>query len=126
MLQKLALTFGIILTAVGVLGFVPGITSDGTLLGIFEVDVLHNIIHLLSGLLALGAARGMGLSPRRYFQVFGVVYAVVTIAGFLQGETVLGLIGVNMADNVLHLAIAAVALYAGFGMKDSVVDMNRM
>jgi hypothetical protein len=59
-----------------------------------------------------------------YFQVFGVVYGLVTVVGFLQGDTVLGLIGVNMADNVLHLAIAAVALYAGFGMKEDRMAMG--
>ncbi len=117
MVQTLAWVFGVVLTLVGVLGFVPGITSDGMLLGIFSVDGLHNIIHLVSGLAALAAAWGMW-NARLYFQVFGVVYGLVTVVGFLQGDTVLGLIGVNMADNVLHLLIAAVALYAGFGMKE--------
>lgn len=119
MVQTLAWVFGIVLTLVGVLGFVPGITSDMMLLGIFSVDGLHNIIHIVSGLAALAAAWGLW-SPRLYFQVFGVVYGLVTVVGFLQGDTVLGLIGVNMADNVLHLVIAAVALYAGFGMKEEV------
>ena len=38
---------------IGVLGFVPGITTNGHLLGIFEVDTVHNVIHLTSGLLGL-------------------------------------------------------------------------
>ncbi|HWO07687.1 MAG TPA: DUF4383 domain-containing protein [Candidatus Paceibacterota bacterium] len=118
MVQTLAWVFGIVLTLVGILGFVPGVTTDGMLLGIFHVDALHNIIHIVTGLAALAAAWGM-YSSRLYFQVFGVVYAVVTVVGFVQGDTVLGLFGVNMADNLLHLAIAAVALYAGFMMKDS-------
>lgn len=116
-MEKLAMIFGVVLVAVGVLGFVPGITSDGMLLGIFEVDGTHNVIHILTGLIALAAARGMGLSARRYFQVFGIVYALVTILGFLQAGTVLGLFAVNGADNVLHLLIAALALWAGFGMR---------
>lgn len=119
MLQKLAWIFGIVLLAVGILGFVPGITSDGMLLGIFQVDGLHNVIHLLSGALAIGAAMGAGMYARLYFQVFGVVYALVTVVGFVQGDTVLGLISVNMADSILHLLIAAVALWAGFGMKEN-------
>jgi len=116
--QSLAKIFGYVLIAVGILGFVPGITSDaGNLLGIFHVDTLHNIIHLLTGVLALLAARGTGEYVRLYFQVFGVVYAIVAVAGFLQGDTVLGLFGVNTADNLLHIVIAAIALYAGFGKK---------
>ena len=117
MVQNLAWVFGIVFVLVGVLGFVPAVTPDGHFLGIFEVDPVHNIIHLLSGILALGAA-WTGSYARLYFQVFGVVYGVVAVAGFVQGDTVLGLIATNMADHVLHLAIAAVALWAGFGMKE--------
>ncbi|TSC87048.1 MAG: hypothetical protein G01um10148_153 [Parcubacteria group bacterium Gr01-1014_8] len=123
MVQTLAWVFGVVLTLVGVLGFVPGITSDGMLLGIFMVDGLHSVIHLVSGLAALAAAWGIW-STRMYFQVFGVIYGLVTVIGFLQGDTVLGLIGINMADNVLHLLIAAVALYAGFGMKEDGMGMS--
>ena len=117
MVQKLAWVFGIVFLAVGVLGFVPGITTDGMLLGLFMVGGLHNVIHLVSGLAALAAAWGL-YSSRLYFQVFGVVYGLVTVVGFVQGDTVLGLIMVNMADNVLHLVIAAAALWIGFGMKE--------
>lgn len=118
MVQKLAWVFGIVFLAVGVLGYVPGITSGGMLLGIFMVDGLHNIIHILSGIVAILAAWGSGSYARLYFKVFGVVYGLVTIVGFLQGDTVLGLFMVNTADNLLHLVIAAVALWIGFGMKE--------
>lgn len=121
MTQNLAKIFGWVLVAVGILGFVPGITSGGSLLGIFQVDATHNIVHLLTGVLALVAARGAGEYVRLYFQVFGVVYAAVAILGFLQGGSVLGLFGVNTADNLLHLVIAAIALYAGFGKKEAAV-----
>ncbi|MEK7509914.1 MAG: DUF4383 domain-containing protein [Patescibacteria group bacterium] len=117
MVQKLAWVFGIVLLLIGVLGFVPGITTDSLLLGIFHVDMLHSIIHIVTGLAALAAAWGM-YSTRLYFQVFGVVYALVTVLGFVQGDSVLGLFAVNMADNLLHLVIAAVALWAGFVAKE--------
>ncbi len=119
MIQKLAWVFGVVFLVVGVLGFVPAVTSDGLLLGLFMVDGLHNVIHLLSGLVAIGAAWGSGSYARLYFKVFGVVYGLVAVIGFFQGDTVLGLFMVNMADNVLHLVIAAAALWIGFGMKDS-------
>ena len=117
MLNTLAWVFGVVLTLVGILGFVPGLTSNDMLLGIFMVGGLHNLIHLVTGLAALAAAWGM-YGSRMYFQVFGVIYAIVTIVGFVQGNTVLGLISVNLMDNLLHLVIAAVALYAGFTMKE--------
>jgi hypothetical protein len=119
MLKTLAKVFGAVFLLLGVLGFVPGATSDGKLLGIFDVSALHNIIHLASGVAAFALAASGEKGAKTYFQVFGIVYAVVTVVGFIQGDTVLGLIGVNMADNLLHLAITAVALYAGFGMKAS-------
>ncbi len=112
------------LTLVGILGFVPGIVTDGLLLGIFQVDTLHNIIHLLTGVVGILVGWSMMQYARLYFQVFGVVYALVTVVGFMQGDSVLGLITVNMADNVLHLAIAALALWVGFGMKDSPAPMG--
>lgn len=116
MTKTLAWVFGVVLTLVGVLGFVPGITTDGMLLGIFEVDMMHSIIHVVSGLAALAAAWGM-YSNRLYFQVFGVVYGVVTVLGFVTGGALL--FSTNMADNLLHLILAAAALYIGFMMKES-------
>ena len=117
MIQKLAWVFGIVFLAVGVLSFIPAVAPGGYLLGIFMVDPLHNIVHILSGLLALGAVLA-GNHARLYFQVFGVVYAIVAVVGFLQGDTVLGLVTTNAADHLLHLVIAAVALYAGFWLKE--------
>ena len=116
--------FGIVLTLVGILGFVPGITtSDGLLLGIFSVDSMHNIIHLLTGIIGILAALGAGTYACLYFKVFGVVYALVAILGFAMGGVVLGMM-MNMADNLLHVVIAAVALWIGFGMKDSAMPMG--
>ena len=120
----MAWIFGIVLLAVGILGFVPGITSaDGMLLGIFQVDAMHNIVHLLTGLIAIGAAMGTGMYASLYFKVFGVVYALVAILGFVMGGSVLGMM-MNMADNLLHVLIAAFALYVGFGMKESAMPMS--
>lgn len=117
-LKTLAYIFAGFFLAIGILGFVPGVTEHGHLLGVFDVSPMHNVIHLLSGAAALILAMTMGeKGAKLYFQVFGIVYGLVTVVGFIQGTTVLGLIGVNMADNLLHLFITAVALYAGFGMK---------
>lgn len=115
--QKLAKIFGIVFVLVGVLGFVPMATSGNLLLGVFEVDALHNVIHLATGLIAFWAA-GTVANSRLFFKVFGVIYALVTVLGFALGGNIAGLFMVNMADNILHLVIALVALYAGFMMKE--------
>lgn len=112
--------FGAVFVVIGLLGFVPGaVTPDGSLLGIFSVDTVHNIVHLLTGVLAIAAIWGAGGYARLYFKVFGVVYALVTVVGFIQGDTVLSLMTVNTADNLLHLIVALAALWVGFGMKEA-------
>jgi hypothetical protein len=109
--SQFAKIFGIVTLLLGILGFVPGITTDQYLLGIFHVDTVHNVVHILTGLLALMLA---GSSAKMFFKIFGLVYLLVAIVGFVQGDTVLGLMGNNMADTWLHVVIAAVALYFGF------------
>jgi hypothetical protein len=108
---------GAVLTLVGILGFIGTLTpnlsgtSTPALLGIFAINPIHNVIHLASGVVGLAAANTAGGRYARLFAgVFGTVYGLVTVVGFIQGTTVLGLIPVNLADNVLHVAIAASAL----------------
>ncbi len=109
--------FGIVLVLVGVLGFIPALTPGGNLLGLFEVDLLHNIVHLVTGASALYLTMTMGEKGAVLFgKVFGIVYALVTVLGLLTGNALglPGLIAVNMADNLLHVALTAVFLYVGF------------
>lgn len=123
MLKKAALVWGVVFVLVGIAGFIPGITSTDdmgmkVLLGLFMVNGIHNIVHLLTGAAALASANSEK-TARLYFQIFGVVYGLVTIIGFIvgSGHYVLGLIPVNTADNFLHLAIMLVTLYLGFGYR---------
>ena len=117
--QLYALLFGAVLLAVGVVGFAvdssfatgSGIEGDELLL--FEVNGWHNLVHIASGALGLALA-GSRAGARAFALGFGAVYLVVTIWGFVDGSSVLGLLTVNTADNFLHLAIAALGLGAGF------------
>lgn len=124
MVKKAAVWLGVVLLAVGVLGYVPALTPNGNLLGIFQVDGTHNLIHVLSGVVAILAGMGSGNYAKLYFQVFGVVYGLVAILGFMN-SSVLGLITVNMADNLLHVVIAALSLYLGFGKSDHSMPMAK-
>jgi hypothetical protein len=119
MLKTVAVVFGVVFIAVGVLGFVPGITNNQMMLGIFHVNTMHNIVHLLSGAAALAAGLTSTNVARLYFRVFGVVYGVVALLGFVVGDgMLLGLVSNNMADTWLHVVIALAALYLGFMAKD--------
>ena len=115
MLSNIAKAFGAVLLVVGLLGFVPALTPDGNLLGIFHVNAVHNVIHILSGLVALGAGFSGYRASKMYFQVFGVVYGLVAVLGVFYGDNaILGLVAHNYADLVLHIVIAATALTLGF------------
>ncbi len=103
--------FGVVFIAIGILGFV-----NNPIVGLFQVDNIHNIIHLASGLVALAAAATSYQNSRLYLMVFGIVYGLVTVLGFLSPDgNILNLITVNTADNFLHLTITIVTLVVGFG-----------
>src|SRR3954454_23607931 len=131
--QAAALIVGIAFVVVGVLGFVPGITtnyddltfaghdSDAKVLGIFEVSVLHNIVHLLFGVIGLALARTWN-AARSYLIGGGVVYLVLWIYGLIVGEdSTANFVPVNNADNWLHLllGVAMVALGLALGRSDA-------
>lgn len=96
------------------MGFVPGVTDNGHLMGIFQVDVAHNIVHLASGAAALLAAWAGRRAARAYFLGFGVLYGLVALLGFAYGNApILGILANNAADSWLHVMIAATALAIG-------------
>jgi hypothetical protein len=117
--QLYALSFGVVLLLVGILGFIAdssfgsGSHVNGSDFIIFEVNGWHNLVHIASGLLGLALWRRRD-TARAYALGFGAVYLVVTIWGFITGDQVLWLIPVDTADNILHLLIAVAGLAAGF------------
>jgi hypothetical protein len=124
--QQVAMLFGIVFLAVGILGFIPGITtnyddlsfagsdSDAELLGLFQVSVLHNIVHALFGIAGLALARTHD-GARTYLLGSGIIYAVLFIYGlFVGGDDDANFIPMNGADDVLHLVLALALLGAWF------------
>jgi hypothetical protein len=129
--QKAALAVGAVFVAVGLLGFVPGITtnydqltfaghhSDAALLGIFKVSVLHNLVHLAFGVAGIALARTFN-GARSYLIGGGVVYLVLFIYGLvIDHDSSANFVPVNDADNWLHLglAVAMIALGAALGRR---------
>jgi preprotein translocase subunit Sss1 len=119
MLKKAAMATGIVFLIIGIAGFIPGVTTDDQLLGLFRVDTVHNLVHIISGLAFLAASQRVDWS-RLAFQAMAVVYGLVTIIGFIVGvdNTVLGLFHVDTADNWLHVALTAAFVYFGFIHKE--------
>ena len=128
-LQKVAGVFGAVFLLVGVLGFVPGITSrfgdlgfaghesTAELLGLFQVSILHNVVHLLFGVVGLVAARTSAVVSRQFLIGGGVAYLALTAYGFVVNlATSANFVPVNTADNFLHLALGVAMVGAGIGL----------
>jgi type II secretory pathway component PulF len=123
-IQYVALLFGVVFLLVGIMGFIPGITanygsmsiaghhSEAMLLGIFQVSILHNAVHLLYGIVGV-MVWGSTRSSRHYLRWGGLIYAVLWIYGLIIDlDSQANFVPLNTADNWLHLvlAVAMVAL----------------
>ena len=115
--QKAALAVGAVFLLVGILGFIPGITADydsmtlaghesgAKLLGIFEVSILHNLVHLAFGVAGLLLARTWS-GARGFLLGGGVIYLLLWLYGLLiDFEKPINFVPVNNADNWLHLGL---------------------
>src|SRR5207253_3821971 len=115
MAKTLGMLFGIVFLAVGILGFVPGITTNDMLLGIFMVNPMHSLVHIVSGAIFLFAAMSGAGAARLWFQIFGVIYAIVAVLGFMNpAGPLLGMISNNPPVTYLHVVLAAAMLLIGF------------
>jgi len=123
MAKTIVMVLGVVFILIGLWGF-----FSNPVLGTFEVDTVHNIVHLLSGVVALVMASMGEASAKTYGKVFGVIYALVTILGFVMGteEPLLGIMANNNADNYLHLVLALVLLYAGFAKSSAAPSVTPM
>ena len=131
--RRFALVFGIVFLAVGVLGFIPGVNQmhhgdthggtlnvtdpgHGNLLGLFHVNVLHNAVHILFGILGLVMSRTLG-AARGYFRIVGVAYILLAVLGLIPTHNInntFGLIPISGNDVWLHALLGAVGIYFGF------------
>ena len=117
MAKGFSLILGIVLLAVGIVGTITG-GHNHTLI-IFGINLTHNLVHILSGILAIAAASSGEQYAKLYCLIFGAVYGLVTVAGFISLTPVVDLLNLNMADNVLHLAISATCLWVGAQAKSA-------
>ena len=124
-LRGIAMLVGIVFLLVGILGFVPGITtnydemefaghhSEAKLLGIFQVSILHNIVHLLFGAAGIAMARRYD-TARTFLIGGGVIYLVLWIYGLLIDRTSdANFVPLNNADNWLHFVLGVGMLALG-------------
>ena len=123
--QKAAAAVGAAFLLVGILGFIPGITSDydamtfaghesgAHLLGIFEVSILHNIVHVAFGVAGLVLARSFS-GARGFLIGDGAIYLLLWLYGLvIDHESAANFVPVNHADNWLHFGLGAAMVLLG-------------
>jgi hypothetical protein len=134
-IQKAALIVGVVFLLVGILGFIPGITSnyddlkfaghnsDAQLLGIFDTSILHNIVHLLFGVAGIALSRSYD-GARNFLIGGGVIYLALFLYGVIFGADEGGAnwIPVNWADNILHLVLGGGMILVGVALAREVRD----
>jgi hypothetical protein len=113
--QRVAQIFGVVFLLVGVLGLAitPLTMTGGLLLGLFPVNVLHNVIHLVFGVWGLMAGRSAD-GASGYCKVTGVIYLVLTALAFVT-PTTFGLVPIGGHDIWLHGIIGVLLTFVGFG-----------
>ena len=119
--RVLATVFGAVYVLIGILGFTvtSGVgffaTEGGLLLGVFQVNIFHNVAHILIGAALLLAGLSSVSASKTVNSVVGGAYLVLGLAGLFLIGSPLNILAINVADNVLHFASAAVLLAVGLG-----------
>lgn len=135
--QDGAIIVALLFLLVGVLGFLPGITtgygemqfsgheSGAELLGIFQVSVLHNIVHLVFGLAGMFLS-WFAVGARWFLLGGGVVYLVLAVYGFVvPASGAANFVPVNTADNWLHVALGVVMVVLGLVLRQTPTASSR-
>ena len=127
--RTFALVMGVIFVLVGILGFVPAFVTHpamdthtltvhanhGYLLGLFPVNLLHNLVHILFGIWGIAAYRTGVNGSRLFARSVTVIYAFLAVIGlFPHLDTVFGLIPIHGNDTWLHGLIACAAAFFGW------------
>jgi hypothetical protein len=123
MVKRVAMVFGVVFIIIGVLGFtVPGGMAMGDaanapkLLGLFPVNLLHNLVHILFGVWGLAAARSFS-GAVAFCKLGGMIYLALAVVG-LVAPTTFGLIPLGANDVFLHTALGVLLVWAGFMAKE--------
>jgi hypothetical protein len=134
--QTFARSFGVVFLLVGILGFIPGITPDhvhpglavqsgsGMELGLFPVNVLHNLVHIAFGIWGVLAGRSFK-SAHAYALGVAVIYGLLTIMGLFPGANmVFGLVPIYGHDIWLHALLTVIAAYFAFVARENAGDTS--
>jgi hypothetical protein len=137
--RTFAMVWGILFLVIFASGVVPGMLQPpapgdphiqmdsmyGRALGLFPVNLLHNVVHLIFGVSGLIASRSWD-AAKTYARITAVVYAMFVVMGLVPGlDTTFGLVPLFGHDVWLHVILAAGAAYFGFVHRDDRADARR-
>jgi uncharacterized protein DUF4383 len=136
LLRTAAAVVGAVFLLVGILGFVPGITSsysdltfaghnsEAKLLGIFQVSILHNLVHVLFGVAGLALSRSRD-TARSYLVGGGAIYLVLWLYGLVVSQnSSANFVPVNTADDWLHFVLGAGMIAVGMALSRRPADVR--
>ncbi|MEX0908892.1 MAG: DUF4383 domain-containing protein [Gemmatimonadaceae bacterium] len=125
-IQRVAQIFGVVFILVALVGFYAGGMSmeadpatAPAIFGMFPVNLLHNIVHLLFGIWGLAAARSY-TGAKQYAQIAGVIYLVLAVVGYFAPDG-FGFIPLGGNDVWLHLVLGGILAGVGFTAKPATV-----
>ena len=134
--RNFALIWGIVFLAIAATGLIPGLlqpphpsdpslavdSMHGRALGLFPVNILHTLVHLLFGIWGLMASRNLD-SAKTYARITAVVYLLFVVMGLVPSlNTTFGLVPLHGNDVWLHVVLALPAAYFGFMHRDTAAD----
>lgn len=138
LIRTAARAVGIVFVLVGVLGFIPGITSHynsmmlaghmsgAKLLGVFQVSILHNLVHLLFGAAGIALSRRSD-TARKYLLGGGAIYLVLWLYGLLTSQkSNANFVPLNTADNWLHLLLGLAMIGLGLALSRTTTTRNTL
>lgn len=122
MVKRVAMIFGVIFVLVGLLGFAypggrgMGVMNPGRILGLFPVNLLHNLVHILFGIWGLSAARSYA-TAQTFCKLGGFIYLCLALLGLVE-PTTFGLIPIGENDIFLHTVLGVLLVWVGYASKD--------
>lgn len=137
--RTFAMVWGILFLVVAASGLIPGLlqppepshpdiamdTMYGDALGLFPVNLLHDLVHLVFGVWGIAASRSLG-AAKNYAKITAIVYTVLVVMGLIPAlNTTFGLVPLFGHDVWLHVFLAAPAAYFGFVHRDTLAGERR-
>lgn len=123
--QKIAMVFGVVFLLIAIVGFIsPGgmamtVDPPGMLLGMFPINMLHNVVHLLFGIWGLAASRSWS-GAKSYAQIGGVIYLILAVCGYFV-PNFFNLVPLGGNDIWLHALLGLILAGVGFTAKAETV-----